>query len=155
MGGAESESEADRPRRAGSPPASRRSRIAERVRLELALRLSPEGTRRATMIERYTVGKLSWRLLVRMNRWLEFSGKITTGVWAMFIVTVFFGVDWKAVVEETFNSGEPVRGAIILAVVIPTLLFVALHSMIGYARWRVQRELWRRDIDHIRTSAGA
>lgn len=155
MAGGETGSQADRERRVGSPSATRRSRIAERVRLELALRLSPEGTRRATMIERYTVGKLSWRLLVRLNRWLEFSGKITTGVWAVFIVTIFFGVDWRSVVEETFNSGQPVRGAIILAVVIPTLLFVALHSMIGYGRWRVQRELWRRDIEHIRTSAGA
>ena len=101
------------------------------------------------MTERYTVSKLSWDNCVRLNRYLEFFGKLTTAIYFAFVATVVFGVDWKGVVESTFNSGQPVRGAIVLAVVLPTLLFVALHSMIGWGRWRLQRELWRRDVAHI------
>ncbi len=47
------------------------------------------------------------------------------------------------------------RGAIVLAIVLPTLLFVALHSMIGWGRWRLQRELWRRDVAQLTDSGSA
>lgn len=126
-----------------------RARAKARVRAELAERLTVEYTRRPTLTERYTVSKLSWEWCVRINRWLEFFGKLTTGIYFAFVATVLFGVDWKSLVESTFNSGAPVKGAIVLAVVLPTLLFVALHSMIGWGRWRLQRELWRRDVAHI------
>lgn len=128
---------------------SARARLTARVRRELSQRLSPERTRRATLVERMTVGRLPWETLVRLNRYLEFFGKLTSVIYFGFVVTVIFGVDWKSVVESTFNSGEPVRGAIALALVLPTLLFVALHSMFGYGRWKLQRELWRRDIGHV------
>ena len=30
-----------------------------------------------------------------------------------------------------------------------TLVFLAARSMLGYCRWRLQRELWRRDVDRL------
>jgi hypothetical protein len=136
-------------------PRTRRARITAKVRGELASRLSPERTRRATLIERWTVVRLSWGSVVRLNRYLEFFGRITTVFYVAFIATIVFGVDWKGVVTSTFNDGRPVRGAIILAVVLPTLIFVALHSLFGYGRWRLQRELWRRDVEQLsKTKAG-
>jgi hypothetical protein len=30
---------------------------------------------------------------------------------------------------------------------VPTVLFVGVRSLIGFARWRIQRELWRRDVE--------
>lgn len=125
---------------------SARARALARVRAELGVRLTPERTRRASWVERMTVSRLSWNACVRLNRYLEFFGRLATVVYFGFIVTVVFGVDWRHVVEDTINSGEPIRGAIILVVVLPTLLFVALHSMTGWGRWRLQRELWRRDV---------
>lgn len=133
-------------------PTSRRARALARVRAELADRLSPERTRRATLTERFTVSRLSWSACVRLNRYLEFFGRVTTVIYAAFIVTVVFGVDWKHLVETTFNSGAPVRGAIALVIILVTLFFVALHSMIGWGRWRLQRELWRRDVAALRES---
>lgn len=108
-----------------------------------------DHTRAATMSERLTVSKLSWDLVIRLNRYLEFFGKITTVIYAAFVVTLVFGVDWKQVVEATFNSGAPVKGAVTLVLVLVTLLFVALHSLIGYGRWKLQRELWRRDVARL------
>jgi hypothetical protein len=133
-----------------SSPASRAS-AALRDRLRLGFHaLSPEWTRRSTRIEALTVGRLSWEWLVRLNRWLEILGRLATLAYVVFAATIVFGVDWKSVVEELVNSGRPVRGAIALVIVIPTLLFVALHSLTGYGRWRVQRELWRRDVERLR-----
>ena len=124
-------------------------RLTRRLKSEIGSRLSPEHTREATISERLTVSKLSWGLIVRLNRYLEFFGKITTVLYAGFVVTVVFGVDWKQVVEGTFNSGAPVKGAVTLVVVLSTLIFVALHSLIGYGRWKLQRELWRRDVARL------
>ena len=141
---------------AGPPDnASARARAIARARAELAERLTVEYTRRATTTERLTVSKLSWENCVRLNRYLEFFGKLTTAIYVVFVATVVFGLDWKSLVETTFNSGQPVRGAIILAIVLPTLLFVALHSMIGWGRWRLQRELWRRDVARIAETGSA
>ncbi len=134
-----------------APETNRRTTAAmvrERLRAGLSA-LSPEWTRRATWVERRTVGRLSWEWLVRINRWLEVLGRLATLAYVAFAATLVFGVDWKTVVEETLNSGRPVRGAIVLVVLIPTLLFVALHSLTGYGRWRVQRELWRRDVERL------
>jgi hypothetical protein len=36
-----------------------------------------------------------------------------------------------------------------VAIIVPTLLFVAARSAIGFARWRLQRELWRRDVARL------
>jgi hypothetical protein len=74
---------------------------------------------------------------------------VATLAYVVFFATLVFGVDWKSVIEQLLNSGAPVRGAIALAIVLPTLLFVALRSLTGYGRWRVQRELWRRDVERL------
>ena len=123
--------------------------MTSKLRSTIGSRLSVDHTRAATMSERLTVSKLSWDLVIRLNRYLEFFGKITTVIYAAFVVTLVFGVDWKQVVEATFNSGAPVKGAVTLVLVLVTLLFVALHSLIGYGRWKLQRELWRRDVARL------
>ena len=132
---------------------SRRARLVARVRAEIAA-ISPERTRHATLIERHTVARLSWSQIVRLNRILEVLGRLTTAIYALFIFTLVLGVDWKHGVQETFNSGEPVRGVLALVVVLPTLIFVALHSFTGYGRWRLQRELWRRDVAQMSAGLG-
>jgi hypothetical protein len=53
------------------------------------------------------------------------------------------------VVDDTLNSGDPIEGALVLAIVLPTLIFLAARSMLGVARWRLQRELWRRDVERL------
>lgn len=119
---------------------------ADRLKQALASRLTPEYTRRATTFERATVARLSWDRLIWLNRWLEAIGKVATAIWVAFMASLVFGVDWRDVVEAAINSGKPVKGAIVLLVVVPTLLFIAARSLIGFARWRLQRELWRRDV---------
>ena len=37
----------------------------------------------------------------------------------------------------------------ILTLVLPTVVFFLLHSVIGFLRWRLQRELWRRDVERF------
>jgi hypothetical protein len=115
----------------------------------LAARVSPERTRRASRLERMTVQKLSWDQVVRLHRYLEVLGRLTTAVWVVFAGSVVLGVDWRSLVEEAVNSGKPVKGAVALAIALPTLLFVAAHSLFGFARWRLQRELWRRDVERL------
>jgi hypothetical protein len=59
------------------------------------------------------------------------------------------GLDCKAVVTNSLNSGKPIEGAFALAILLPTLLFLAARSLLGFARWRLQRELWRRDVERL------
>jgi hypothetical protein len=125
--------------------ASRRAALAAAV----ADRLTPERTRRPTLFERRTVRRLDEPLLLRLHRWLELTGKVATGVYCVFIASVVLGVDWKDAVQSALNAGKPLRGAIALAVVVPTLLFVAARSLVGFLRWRLQRELWRRDVERL------
>ena len=117
-----------------------------RARAALVSRLSLERTRRATWFEQLTVGRLTWNQLVRLNRYLEFFGKLTTAIWVAFLATTVLGVDWKEVVQDAVNNGRPVDKAFVLVLLLPTLLFVAARSLIGFARWRLQRELWRREV---------
>jgi uncharacterized membrane protein YcfT len=124
-------------------------RLSARLRTALSVRLSPERTRSATSFERRTVGWLSWDQLVRLNRWLELVGKLTTVVWVAFMASLVLGFDWRGALEDAVNSGRPVQGALALAIVIPTLVFVAARSLIGFGRWRLQRELWRRDVARL------
>jgi hypothetical protein len=125
------------------------SRMA-RLRAALAERLTPEHTRRATLFERLTVRRLGWDSLVRLNRYLEVVGRLATCIWVAFLATVVLGFDWRETVEDTVNSGKPVKAAIALALILPTLLFVAVRSMVGFMPWRLQRELWRRDVEGTR-----
>jgi hypothetical protein len=115
----------------------------------LADRLSPERIRRATLIERLTVRRLPWIWVERLNSYLALAGKVCTVVWAAFLASAVLGVDWRSVVESAVNSGKPVKDAIAIAILAPTLLFVAARSAIGFGRWRLQRELWRRDVERL------
>jgi hypothetical protein len=125
-----------------------------RARLEAALaaHLSPEQTRRATLLERLTVQRLSWDHVVRLHRYAALLGKLATAVWVAFVASLVLGLDWKSVVTDWLNSGNALEGAFALSILLPTLVFLAARSMLGFVRWRLQRELWRRDVDRL-TSA--
>jgi hypothetical protein len=130
-------------------PAELRARLGA----AFAAHLSPERTRRATLFERLTVQRLSWDALVRTHRYLELVGKLATGIWIGFVASVVLGVDWKFVVEDVFNSGRRIREALALTLLLGTGVFLLARSTVGFLRWRVQRELWRRDVSRI-TPAG-
>ena len=132
-----------------SPTRSRVTRLRVQIESALAARLSPERTRRATLFERLTVRRLSWDLVERCNRWLSLVGKFTTGIWAAFLASIVLGIDWRLLVEDALNSGKPVAGAIVLVVILPTFAFLLARSTIGFLRWRLQRELWRRDVERL------
>ena len=132
---------------------SRRKRLRASVETRFAQRLSPERTRRATWFERQTVGRLEWDTVARLNRWLELLGRIATAVWICLIATILLGLDLRKLVEDLVNSGQPLQEVVLLAVIIPTLGFFLLHSTIGFLRWRLQRELWRRDVARARAAA--
>lgn len=87
--------------------------------------------------------------MVRLNRYLEVTGKLATAIWVVFVGSVAFGVEWKDVVEDAVNSGKPLEYALLFAIVLPTAVFLLARSMIGFARWRLQRELWRRDVQRL------
>ena len=123
--------------------------IRARIQAALIARLSPESNRRATRLERLTVQRLSWHVVVRLHRYLEFFGKLATATWVAFMVSLVVGVDWRRTVEQALNSGRPIEGALALAIILPTLVFLAARSMLGFARWRLQRELWRRDVARL------
>jgi hypothetical protein len=124
-------------------------RLRDRVTTALANRLSPDHTRRATLLEQQTVRRLSWDQVVRLNRWLAFVGKLATAIWCAFVASIVLGFDWKQTVDDALNSGSPVEGAFAIAILVPTLIFVAARSLIGFWRWRLQRELWRRDVERL------
>ena len=127
----------------------RSQRVRASVQRVFAERLSPERTRRATLLERQTVGRLDWQTIERLNRWLELLGRIATIVWAAFVAVIVLGFDVKDTVADVVNGGDPVRAAIFLAILAPTIIFFLAHSAIGYMRWRLQRELWRRDVNRL------
>jgi hypothetical protein len=124
-------------------------RLRHRIAAALEAHLSPERTRRATLLERMTVQRLSWDAIVRLNRYLEVIGRVATAIWVAFIGSLVIGVDWKDVVQEAINSGKPIENVILLAIALPTLVFLAARSLVGFARWRLQRELWRRDVKRL------
>ena len=121
----------------------------------MGARLSPAGTRRATRLERLTVRRLSWSQIVRLNFYLELAGKAATGVWIAFLVSVLIGIDWNEVVRDALSSGRPIQGALALVLLLPTLVFLVARSALGFARWRLQRELWRRDVERLTDSPPA
>ena len=132
---------------------ARRKRLRASVETLFVERLSPERTRHATWFERQTVGRLEWDTVARLNRWLELLGRIATAVWICLIATIVLGLDVRDLVEGLVNSGQPVREVLLLAVILPTLGFFVLHSTIGFLRWRLQRELWRRDVARAQAAA--
>ena len=124
-------------------------RLRETVNAAVYGRLTPERTRSPTLFERQTVRRLDDEWVLRLHPWLELVGKATTVFYCGFIASLVLGADWKDTVESTLNGGRPLEAAIVLAVAIPTLLFVAARSVIGWLRWRLQRELWRRDVERL------
>jgi len=124
-------------------------RLRETISNAVTGRLTPERTRRPTLFERLTVRRLDDEWVLRLHPWLELAGKATTILYSLFIASVVLGANWKDTVESTLNGGRPVKAAIVLAIVVPTLLFIAARSMIGWLRWRLQRELWRRDVERL------
>lgn len=56
------------------------------------------------------------------------------------------GVDWREPLEDAVKAGRPVRSAVVVAILAAILVIVAVRSVIGFARWRIQREFWRRDV---------
>ena len=125
------------------------NRLRERVSAALADRLSPEGTREATLFERLTVRRLPWEHLVRFNRSLALVGKVATTIWVATIATIVLGIDWRGPVQAALNSGRPIEGAIVLIFLLPTVVVLVTRSLIGFLRWRLQRELWRRDVERL------
>lgn len=125
------------------------SELRQRIEAAVAAKLSPEGTRRPTMTERLTVCLLPWHWLVRLNSWLAALGKVATGIWCVFVASIVVGVDWERYVRDALNSGKPLEHAFVLTILIPTLVFLVARSGIGYCRWRLQRELWRRDVARL------
>ena len=80
-------------------------RIRARVAAAIATRLSPERTRRATLLERFTVQRRSWNSVVRPNRYLELAGTVATVIWLGFIASVVVGVQWRDVVRRLRDTG--------------------------------------------------
>ena len=120
--------------------------LRSRLGHAISERVSPERTRRATLFERLTVSRLSWTAVVRLNRWLALLGKAATVVWVGFIASVVLGLDFTDYIRHALNSGAPLKSAAALAIIVPTVVFLVARSSIGFARWRLQRELWRRDV---------
>jgi hypothetical protein len=123
--------------------------LAARARSVIEAKLSPEGTRRPTLFETCTVRKLPWEWLVRLNKWLSALGKIATSIYCVVIAAFVSGFDVEPTVRDLLNSGRPIEHAFVLAILLPTLLFLLLRSMLGWGRWKVQRELWRRDVERL------
>ena len=135
--------------RMAQPQPTLRQRVRTGIETVFAERLSPERTRRSTWFERQTVGRLEFDTIARLNRWLELLGRIATVVWVAIIATIVLGVNLRDQVESMLNSGRPLRYVAILTLVLPTVVFFLLHSVIGFLRWRLQRELWRRDVERF------
>ena len=123
--------------------------LATRVTSAIQAKLSPEGTRRPTLFETLTVRRLPWPWLVRLNKWLSALGKVSTAIYCLVIATLVVGVDVRHTLERLLNSGKTIEHAVVLAIVIPTVIFLLLRSMLGWMRWKVQRELWRRDVERL------
>jgi len=123
--------------------------LAARAKTVIEAKLSPEGTRRATLFERLTVRRVPWDLLVRMNAWLSALGKLATSLYCVVIASLLIGVDIRPTVQDALNSGKPIEHVFVLVILLPTLIFLLARSMIGWMRWKVQRELWRRDVERL------
>src|SRR3712207_9311356 len=95
--------------RSKSASMSRRRHNLAQTYVALSRRLTPEYTRRPTAFERATVGRLDWDALVRLNGFLELTGRIATGLLIAFAVSALVGIDWKHITESALNSGRPIE----------------------------------------------
>jgi hypothetical protein len=76
-------------------------------------------------------------------------GKVATCIWVGVVASIVVGIDVRPVVEEALNSGQTIEHAFVLAILIPTVVFLLARSVIGWLRWKLQRELWRRDVERL------
>ena len=51
--------------------------------------------------------------------------------------------------RDALNSGRPIEHVAVLVILFPTLVFLLLRSLLGFGRWKLQRELWRRDVERL------
>ena len=123
--------------------------LAARVTSAIEAKLSPEGTRRPTLFETFTVRRLPWPWLVRLNTWLSALGKVATAIYCLVIAAFVIGLDFRDAVERALNSGKTIEHAFVLAILLPTVVFLLARSVLGWMRWKVQRELWRRDVERL------
>ena len=123
--------------------------LVARARTVVSHKLSPEGTRRATLFERMTVRRLPWDWLVRLNAWLAALGKVATCIYCLVIGALVFGVDLGPLLRSALTSGRPIEHVFVLSIVLPTLVFLLARSLLGFGRWKLQRELWRRDVERL------
>ena len=123
--------------------------LVARARTVVSNKLSPEGTRRATWFERMTVRRLPWAWLVRLNAWLAALGKVATGVYCLVIAAFVIGVDLGPLLRSALASGRPIQHVFVLSIVLPTVVFLLARSLLGFGRWKLQRELWRRDVERF------
>jgi hypothetical protein len=91
---------------------------------------------------------------LRLNAALEIAGRAATAIWVAVIAAAVIGLRWRNALENALNEGRPVRAIVALALLLAIGALVAVHSLLGFARWRVQRELWRRETAST-TSTGA
>lgn len=123
--------------------------LAARVTSAIEAKLSPEGTRRAKLVERMTVRRLPWVWVVRLNAWLSALGKLATSLYCCVIAAFVIGLDVRPALQNALSSGKPIEHVFVLVILIPTVIFLLARSMIGYGRWKLQRELWRRDVERL------
>jgi hypothetical protein len=129
--------------------APEREHISERVGTAIATRLSPARTRRPTLTERLTVSRWKWDTIVRLNVALEILGKTATCVYCLVIASIVLGLDVRDAVKSIFNSGRSLEHVVEIAIFLVTVAFLLARSAIGWCRWRLQRELWRRDVKRL------
>jgi hypothetical protein len=123
--------------------------LAARAKSVIEAKLSPEGTRQPTLFEQLTVRRVSWDLLVRLNKWFSALGKLATTLYCAVIAALVIGIDIRPAVQDLLNSGKPIEHVFVLALLFPTIAFLLLRSLLGWGRWKVQRELWRRDVERL------
>ncbi len=70
---------------------------------------------------------------MRLNAYLELAGRVATVLWLGLLVSLVIGVDWESLVEKVINSGRPVESAVVLAVVLPTIVFLLARSLLSAA----------------------
>jgi hypothetical protein len=132
---------------AGQAP--EREHLTERVTTAISTRLSPESTRRATLTERLTVSRWEWHTIVRLNMALEVLGKTATCIYCLVIAAIVVGLDLRDAVKSILNGGRSLEHLVELSIFLVTVAFLLCRSAIGWCRWRLQRELWRRDVKRL------
>jgi hypothetical protein len=105
-------------------------------------------------LERLTVQRLSWDQIVRLHRYVELLGKLATAVWGGVRRVAGPRPGLEAGRDGLVELGQAERGRVRVGDPPAPLVFLAARSMLGFARWRLQRELWRRDVERLTSARG-